>query len=1192
MQALSAIPVVYFPRPVACAALVLAWTLPALAAEPVNFNRDIRPVISDKCVSCHGPDEKTRKMELRLDRKDGLFGVTKDGAAIVAPGNPDASALLQRITHADVDERMPPAETKNPLSAEEIEALRNWIVQGAPWQDHWAFERPVKPALPEVSNPAWCRNEIDRFVLAKLDEAGLPPGAEARKETLLRRVSFDLTGLPPTPGEVDAFLADTSDGAYETLVDRLLATPQYGERMAFTWLDAARYADTNGYQRDTKRYMWHWRDWVINAYNENMPFDQFTIEQLAGDLLPDATLSQKIATGFNRNHRINGEGGIIPEEYAVEYVVDRVATTSTTWMGLTMGCVRCHDHKFDPISQKEFYEMYAFFNRVPENGKGEERGNDVPYIAVPTAEETARREELTGKIAAVEQELAAPDERLDGLQRAWEEQLYATFSELNWQPIGNPTVAAVNGAVLTPQADQSLLASGPSPDKEVYEISFEATGAVRSFKLEIFTDPSLPAGGPGRAPEGNLVISGFEVERTPAGGTGAAEPVRVADAIADYAQDNGDYRAINAIDASDDTGWATGSPYRRENRSAIFTLAPDAGIAAGDRVTVRIRQNSPYPQHTVGRFRLLQSASGAAAAWARPEFGPWHYVGPFPIENNNDSMLIERVFAPERGFDPDREHGPERLRWQERPEWEDGKLVNFDASGRTAHYLHRNLRLAIPTTVVLSLGSNDAIKVWVDGEVKHLFNGGRTVAPDQDRVELFLPAGDHSLLIKIANFGGACGYYFRHVDDGGQALFAMMHQLAAPPEQRDAEQRRILQERFRAQDAQWVARNGALIGLRNELGTLDKSIATTMIMEDMATPRDTYLLKRGVYDAPDTTEKLFPSVPERLGEMDPALPKNRLGLAQWLMDPKHPLTARVQVNQFWQTHFGRGLVKTAEDFGTQGAAPSHPGLLDWLALRFIESGWDVKAMHKYIVMSATYRQSSVVSDSAREADPENVLLSRAPRFRLPAEMVRDQALKVSGLLNPEIGGPSAFPYQPGDLWSALTFQNMDEFDSNFYTQDKGPKLYRRGLYTYWKRTIAPPGMQIFDAGDRDRCSLYREKTNTPMQALMLLNDPTFVEAARHLAERMIHEGGERSADRIRLGYRLALAQEPSAEKQQVLLGGLNDYQTHFNSRPDDATALLGVGDSPHDPAIADTELAAYTAIATVMLNLDEIITRE
>ena len=1160
------------------------------AQDAVEFNRDIRPILSDRCYACHGPDKAARKQELRLDLKEGLFGKGLSGLDVVIPGDPANSELYRRISHTDVDERMPPEKATLKLSEADIAKIKAWIDQGAVWQGHWAYIPPVKRERPAVSNAAWCRNEIDYFILKRLEDAGLAPSGEAPKETLIRRASLDLTGLPPTPREVDAFLDDTSGDAYERLVDRLLASPHYGERMAFVWLDAARYSDTNGYQRDTKRDMWSWRDWVIGAFNDNMPFDQFTIEQLAGDLLSTATLSQKIATGFNRNHRINGEGGIIPEEYAVEYVVDRVSTTSTAWMGLGMGCARCHDHKYDPITQKEFYEFYAFFNRVPEEGKGGERGNDAPIIAVPTPEQAASKEALTAKIAEARQRLAGPDERLDALQAAWESEMNSVFSVLDWKTVKPEAVSAKNGTTLDLQEDGSVLASGTNPDREVHEITFVAGRQIAALRLDYLMDARFPQSGPGRSDIGNLILTDVEVERAPAADPGSIKTLNVADAFADYSRLDSEFRIDNAIDNSVDSGWSTGSHLKRDNRTAILALDKDTPIDAGDRVTVRLKYTSEHAMHTPGLFRLSESPSSDITTWTTPTLGPWQYVGPFPSEVQ-PAQLLDTAFPPEEGHDSQREY-ENGLKWQEKADWADGAVRSLNSTDKAIHYLHRVITLGAPTHLTLSLGSNDAIKVWIDGELALSKNEGRLAKADQEKLPLFLQAGEHELLIKIANYGNECAYYFKVVDDDGQGLLTLMRQLETPVDLRTPESQQALREIFRRGDAEWSAKNEEIASLQAELETVERGIITTMIMEDMETPRDTYLLKRGAYDAPDTSEKLEPSVPASLGEMDEALPRNRLGLARWLVDPRHPLTARVRMNQYWQMYFGRGLVKTSEDFGVQGASPTHPELLDWLALRFIESGWNVKEMQKTVVMSAAYRQGSVVTAALREKDPENKLLGRAPRMRLSAEMMRDQALEAGGLLSATIGGPSVKPYQPEDLWSALTFQNMDEFDTNFYVQDTGGQLYRRGLYTFWKRTISPPLMQVFNAAGREMCSMRQENTNTPMQALAVLNETSFVEAARGLAERMIREGGERAGDRVCYGFKLLMARQPDLARQQILLAGLNDYQSHFNAHEDDARALIDVGDSIADAAIPAPELAAYTMVASVMLNLDEAITRE
>jgi hypothetical protein len=1171
------------------AVIAASWT--ASGAEDVQFNRDVLPILSDKCFACHGPDGATREKDLRFDTQEGLFGTAEDGQPIVVPGDPVESELYYRITHEDVDERMPPADFQFQLNADEIEVLKRWIEQDAPWEGHWSFIPPEKPELPKVSDASWPANEIDHFILKALDDAGLSHSKEANKETLIRRASMDLTGFPPTPPEVDAFLADASPGAYEKVVDRLLASQHYGERMAFPWLDAARYSDTNGYQRDTIRTMWPWRDWVINAFNENMPFDQFTIEQLAGDLLPNATLDQKIATGFNRNHRINGEGGIIPEEYAVEYVVDRVVTTGTTWMGMTFECARCHDHKYDPVSQKEFYQMFDFFNRVPENGKGLEVGNDKPFIQVPTEEDLEYKRVTMARLDILDEELFSPDDRLDALQKELEQELVTKFNDLNWEVLSPTSFTAENGTTLEMQADGSILASGTTPDKESYSVSFVATGSVQSFKLELLMHDSLTDKGPGRGPLGNVMTTDVIVTRTPAE-SDEAEEIDVVDVLTDVARLGTDYEIFNAIDDDPLTGWSVGTQLVHTDREAVFVLDNNAKIQVGDTVTVTLKYESEaLVGYSAGRFRLSSSASEGMRRWSSPELGPWHQIGPI-MGTEDVNELIDIPFAPEEGYDPEQTYTDEVIAWTDIDTAEDGTVVSLEGGAQAVNYLHRTLSVDIPTKLNLSFGSNDAVKVWIDGQIRLHSNLGRAAAPDQHIVPVLLSPGEHEMLIKVVNFTGVTGYYFDVKSDGGEYLLDLIAKVTNASEERSDDERREFQRLFRMQDPAWATRSVEYSELKTEYDLYNSEITTTMVMEDMPTPRDTYLLIRGVYDKPDTSNKLAADMPSMFGKMDDSLPKNRLGLAEWLVNPDHPLTARVRVNHYWQQYFGQGFVKTSEDFGTQGSSPSHPDLLDYLAVDFVESGWDVKRMQKKIVMSATYRQSAKMNEEQLAKDPGNILLGRSPRYRYSAETIRDQALHISGLLNAEVGGPSVRPYQPERMWSALTFANIDKYDTNLYTPDTGDNLYRRGLYTYWKRTISPPRMQIFDAADRERCSLREDITNTPLQAMVLLNDPTFVEAARHLAVRMMHEGGDSAAKRIRYGYKLALAYEPDEVRQTILANGLQKYLRHYEDRYAEAVAFISVGFSGYDVTMNEQELAAYTMLASVILNLDETITRE
>jgi hypothetical protein len=770
----------------------------------VDFDRQIRPILSENCFNCHGPDAKERKARLRLDTREGALATLRGGGHAVVPGRSADSALIERVRSDEPGERMPPPRTKKRLTAQQIQLLRRWIDEGAKWSQHWSFIPPQRPPLPALKDTRWPRNNIDRFILARLEAEGLKPAPEADRVTLIRRLTLDLTGLPPTPAEVDSFVADHSQDAYEKVVDRLLESPHYGERMALDWLDAARYADTHGYHIDSGRDMTRWREWVIDAFNQNMPFDQFTIEQLAGDLLPNATLRQKIASGFNRNHMINFEGGAIPAEYHNAYLVDRVNTTATVWLGLTVACAQCHDHKYDPISQKDYYRLYAFFNNLPENGLDGAKGNAVPVLRISSKEQ-----------------------------------------------------------------QQSL------------------------------------------------------------------------DLLAD--------------------------------------------------------------------------------------------------------------------------------------------------------------------------------------EIKRLRE-------------------------KPAALAGAAGL--------GPVVFRSRNHLS---------------------------------GLEKQRAEVEKRIPTSMVMQEMAKSRDTFLLIRGQYDKPG--EKVTAGVPERLPPLPKDAPTNRLGLTRWLVAAEQPLTARVTVNRYWQMFFGTGLVKTAEDFGIQGELPSHPELLDWLAVEFMQK-WDMKALVRSMVTSATYRQSSAVTPALFSRDPENRLLARGPRFRLQAEFIRDQALAVSGLLNREIGGASVFPYQPTGLWQELASRgDSKNWSAQFFVQSKGKDLYRRSMYTFWKRTSPPPQMITFDAPDREVCTVRRPRTNTPLQALVLLNDPTYVEASRKLAERMMKEGGAGNAERIDFAFRLATARHPKATEIAVLERIFTSQRAEFAANEAAALKLLRVGESPRDERLAVPDLAAWTVVAGVILNLDETVTK-
>ena len=1047
--------------------LLLSVFLRTAAAQEVEFNRDVRPILSNHCFACHGPDADNRQAELRLDREEDAFA-KRDKPAIVR-GNLAESELIRRITSTDADERMPPAETNRPLSDEQVAILKRWVEQGARWQKHWSLIAARRPALPEMSvdggkaGIARPRNPVDLFIRAQLAKQKLQPSPDAPPHSLLRRASFDLTGLPPTHDQLDAFEADDSPDAYERAVDRLLASPRYGERMAIRWLEAARYADTHGYQNDGERQMWRWRDWVIEAFNGNMPFDQFTIEQLAGDMLPDATLEQKIATGFNRNHRGNAEGGIIPEEYAVEYVVDRVETTSTVWLGLTMGCVRCHDHKFDPFTMEEFYSLFAFFNNVPEKGRAIKFGNSPPYIAAPTRlQQLELRDQLRPEYERAHQvwEAAQPD--AEALLQKWSEA---------FKPAGEEDFGPRHDLVT-----RFNLGESDSLTKSVNE---------HDMLTARNGSPAVCDGPRGSA----LEFDGKAVLEAPsAGNFGLFDPFTLSAWV--YVEEGGGGTIISRM----------------------------TDIEQGDGYQLAIVEGKV--QFNIVKRWLDDSLRLESKKRITP--GGWHHVAAtFP------------------GFRGDK--------------LERATTIHIDGEKQTTNVLLSELNQPFNTVEPLRIGGGGGPAMRFRGRI--------------DEVQIYSAVLDEAEIRMLSTRENVADILAMPKSrwSAGQRDKALGFFLAhfAPDELR--------QKRDRYDSAVL------------SLSALGASTPTVMVMEEMSPPRKTHVLKRGQYDQPG--EEVQPDVPSALPRLEASLPRNRLGLAKWLVDPAHPLTSRVTVNRAWQQFFGIGLVKTTEDFGSQGEWPTHPELLDWLAVEFTDSTWDLKHLARLLVTSSTYRQTSAASAESLQNDPDNRWLSRAPRQRLSAEMVRDQALAVGGLLVEELGGPSVKPYQPPGLWSELT-------GADDYVQDHGENLYRRSLYTYWKRTIAPPTMLTFDAATREFCTVRETRTNTPLQALTLLNETGFVEASRKLAERAMHEGGLSDGERLTWLFRAVISRQPTAEELTVLEQGLDRHRDHYRANADAAQAVLTTGESPADERLAAEELAAFTAMAGLVLNLDEAIHKE
>jgi hypothetical protein len=1049
--------------------LGLTLTLPTLAA--VDFNREIRPILSDNCFKCHGPDDKHRMANLRLDMHDGGAYAQRAKGALIVPGDAAKSALYQRVSNPDKNRRMPPPNAELNLNPKQVQLIKEWIDEGAKWETHWAFSAPVRPTVPPSKDLAWVKNPIDNFVLARLDAEGLKPSPEADRITLLRRVTFDLTGLPPTPEEVAAFLADKSPDAYEKQVDRLLRSPHYGERMAMQWLDLARYADSHGYHIDSHRHMWPWRDWLIRAYNDNMPFDRFTVLQLAGDLLPNANTDDKIASGFNRNHMINFEGGAIPEEYQVEYVADRVEATSNTWMGLTMGCARCHSHKYDPISQKEFYQFFAFFNSVSEKGLDGKDGNAAPFLQLPTPDQEARVKDLAAQIKSTE-------------------------AVVNAQPVTDAIAAW-----------KASLAAKPAPvDHNALVAHYQFDGSLADSSghyLDGRTIKGDPTFGEGQIAKA-LSLDGQTVVTL--GNAGSFER-NAPFSIALWLRPSGSKQAEPVLEKIADSKTRKGyelwlvepTLIGIQNRASRIELRI---TSEWPQSTLRVRTRDHYARSDWKHFAFTYDGSGKAA-------GLKLYIDGKPTEIE---ILSDTLSGPIRS-DAELQIGVK-----------EPDAANFNGSLDDLRFYSR----ALPPQEIEHMAIEYPVQAVLSGV------GGKLTKIEETRLR---------------------EHYLRFVADS-----ALRDQYAN------------------------------LKALQAQSAALQKQILTTMVMSEMEKPRDTFLLARGDYR--NQTDKVEPGTPAVLPPLTIHNGKRatRLDLAEWLVDPAHPLTARVAVNRYWMMYFGNGIVKTAENFGSQGDPPSHPELLDWLATEFIRTRWDVRAMQRLIVTSAAYRQSSKVSPQLLEKDPDNRLIARGPRFRLPAEMVRDNALALSGLLNPAVGGPSVFPYQPKGLWEEMAFG--DGFSMQTYVQSHGKDLYRRSMYTFWKRTVPPAQMSVFDAPDREKCTVRRTVTNTPLQALVLLNDPTYLESARRLAERVIREAGRDPIRRATLAFEFATARKPDKSEIASLLRLAKQETEVFAHDQTQAQKLLKNGETEPDPKMDKIDLAAWTTVTSAILNLDETITVE
>ncbi len=1043
--------------------------------DQVDYNLHIKPILSDRCYACHGPDKNKLEAGLRLDTEDGAYAALEDGNHAITPGKLAKSAVFTRIVATDEEIMMPPPESNLKLTDREKALIIRWIEQGAKYKPHWSFILPQKQEIPAVKNERWAKNSIDHFIMAKLEEKGLEPAEEADRETLLRRVTFDLTGLPPSLEEIDDFLSDSSPDAYEKVVDRRLASKSYGERMAANWLDVARYADSHGYQDDGMRNMWPWRDWVIDAFNKNLPYDQFITWQLAGDLLPNPTKEQILATGFNRNHLQSQEGGIVSEEYRVEYVIDRTNVIGTAFLGLTVECARCHDHKYDPISQKEFYQIYSFFNNNNETGQ-------IPYMgeAVPT--QILTDEEADKKVAFIQDKIKAYEEKVDPEAETYKQGYQRWLRKIS--------------------------------SKNAVDVQFKAEegyyplDSLKEKNYENLVDKKKPAQVRGSEKTYPLTVSGK---------FGKAQQL-MGDGYIDLGNEVGNFDRHNPFtislwvkilkDSVDGPIFSKSGGLFNGNRGYDLMLRNDGTLSAS--------LNHTWPASSIEVFSKEK----------------------VPVNEWVNLIVAYDGSSKARGLTL----------------YMNGKLLDLKIEN---DYLRQSM---------LYYGADK--ETW--GSPPNLTIGKRFeesldyAVVDEFRIFPYLLSS-----VEIAKLNGVSNPLDQIMDNSAEQTNVSMH----------AGLYQYYLTHFNQSYHQNFEKLTELRGEENKILTAQPEV---MVMEELKEPRATHILNRGAYDAPG--ERVYPGTISAVMDFPDTLPKNRLGLAQWLTHPENPLTTRVIVNRYWQQYFGRGLVSTSADFGNQGEFPTHPELLDWLAVQFREMGWDVKAMQKLIVMSATYRQSSVPTRKKMEEDPVNEFLSRGPSYRLEAEMIRDNALAASGLLVREIGGPPVKPYQPAGLWEELATRNAIT-----YVQDTGANLYRRSMYTIWKRTTPPPGLTTFDAAERSLCTVKRQKTSTPLQALILLNDPQFVEASRILSEKIMKEGGDNIQSKIKYGFRALTSQEPT-EKELALLQKLYQQELEeFTAQKGNARKLLEEGDSNYDKNLPENELAAMTLVTNTIMNFDEAV---
>lgn len=1115
------------------------------SSTSVDFNRDIRSILSNRCFTCHGPDEAERQADLRLDTRVGATADLGDYAAIV-PGKPEASVLLERVSTSDPDLVMPPAGKGKPLSTQEIDLLTRWIKQGAEYAKHWSYEIPIRPDLPQTSDKTWHKNAIDAFILARLDREGLSPNEEADRATLIRRVSLDLTGLPPALEEVDEFLADKSPNAYERLVDRLLERDAYGEHWARMWLDLARYADSAGYADDPARTIWAYRDYVIRSLNANKPFDQFTIEQIAGDLLPNPSEEQLIATAFHRNTLTNNEGGTNDEEFRNVAVVDRVNTTMAVWMGTTMACAQCHTHKFDPITQEEYFRFFAFFNSTEDA----DRRDESPRLPIYTDEQQKNRADWEAESEELEKVLSTPTPGLLASQSKWEERL-KTSPE--WSIAGPSEATSESGAVLTVQEDGSVHVTKQAKT-DTYTISLPAkTDRLTGLQLETF-------------PGNNFVISRISAALIPPDGTRL----------------NGRYVRVTIPGKDKMVSLAEVQVFSGVDNIALRGEASQSSTDFGGLAKLAIDGN------TNGDYHKAKSTTHTAVStdpWWELDLRSSQAIDRIQVWNRTDNKLQSRLsnFIVQV-FDDQHE-----VVWEQ-------KVAEYpDPNSEFALSSARGIPFATAYADYSQSGftATDVLNN-PDTRTKGWAVGGQTDRPHRLTLipEKTVDVPDRSLLSvtieQVSNYGNHTLSHFRmaatsdeRVKDFAEIPEDKLAIIRSAVTERTSEQRRALTSYFVKEVAPELARERRrLASLQKQLAALKPATSVPVMKELPADKRRvTKIQIRGNFQ--QTGDEVTEGVPAAFHPLLDDLPPNRLALAEWLIDERNPLTARVVANRYWEAIFGIGIVSTSEEFGSQGDLPVHPQLLDWLATELVASNWDIKHLVKLLVTSATYRQSSRVTDDLIARDPQNRLLARGPRFRLSAEMIRDQALSVSGLLSHKLYGPPVRPLQPSQGVNAAFGSAID------WKTSEGEDRYRRGLYTTWRRSNPYPSMMAFDAVNREVCTVRRDRTNTPLQALVTLNDPVYVEAAQALARRIAsHEGT--IADQVRYGFRLATARTPDENEQQRLIKLHDVVRARYagNAEAAMAMATMPLGPAPEGMNVVD--LAAWTVVSNVLLNLDEM----